>query len=76
MEWELDVSAKQIAILNGTTFIVSAIFTIFTSPIMNKFEARSIMITCAVSFSFGTALFISSKNYAINAIGRGLIGAA
>ena len=65
MEQDLDISAKDVAILNGTTFFVCGALTILTSPIMNKYEARSVMILCAFGLSIGTFMFISSNNYTV-----------
>ena len=62
--------------MNGVTFLVCGALTIFTGPVMRRFEARSVLIFCALCNMIGTFMFISAHNYYIMVIGRALSGVA
>ena len=74
LERDLDINKTQVALLSGITFISCGIFTIFMAPVMNRFEARSVLTFSALCNALGTLLFISSKKYYIMLIGRVLTG--
>ena len=76
IEQDLSLSDKEIAILNGVTFLVCGALTIFTAPIMLKFEARSVLIFCALCNSFGSFMFLLTSNYWLLVLGRSLNGMA
>ena len=76
IEQDLSLSDKEIAVLNGVTFLVCGALTIFTAPIMLKFEARSVLIFCALCNSFGSFMFLLTSNYWLLVLGRSLNGLA
>lgn len=73
---DLHINKKEIAILNGVTFIFCGIFTIFTAPVMLQFEARTVLTFSALCNAIGTFLFIGSKNFYVMVFGRALSGIA
>ena len=76
IEQDLSLNDKEIAILNGVTFLVCGGLTIFTAPIMVKFEARSVLVFCAAINSLGSFMFLLTSNYWLLVAGRSLNGAA
>lgn len=45
---ELEITKMEIALLSSTTFVVCGVFTIFTAPIMARFNARSVLVVMAL----------------------------
>lgn len=74
IEQDLNLTDKSVAMLNGTTFIICGFCTIFVSPIMLRFEARTVLVFSALCNSLGTFLFISVTDYYLMILGRGLSG--
>ena len=58
IEKDLNLNEKHVAILNGVTFMVCGTLTILVSPIMLRFEARTVLILSALCNTIGTLLFI------------------
>jgi len=74
IEHDLEINDKQIAVLSGITFMVCGSLTILTAPAMIRFEARSVIIFCAICNSLGLFIFISFHNYYMIVVGRALSG--
>ena len=71
---DLQISNKEIAILNGVTFLVCGVLTITTGPLMLRFEARSVLITCALLYTVGLVTFVSCTDFNLLVFGRALCG--
>ena len=71
---DLQISKKQIAILQGVTLFVCGILSIFTAPIFLRFEARSIMVLMALTMSIGLFIFSTFREYEMLVLGRVLAG--
>ena len=74
IEADLEVSEKGIAILNSVSYILSGALPMFTGMVMMYFEARTVLVCCALLNSFGTFLFIGTKNYHLLVVGRAMTG--
>jgi len=64
----------SVAVLSGVTYVVCGSLTIFTGPVMRRFESRSVLVLCALFNSVGTFLFIGTASYYLMVIGRSLSG--
>ena len=76
IEQDLSLTDKEIAILNSVTFLVCGALTIFTGPVMARFDARSVLVFCALCNSLGSFTFLFTSNYWLLVTGRALNGMA
>lgn len=70
----MNLNEKHVALLNGSTFLVCGAFTIFVSPIMMRYDARTVLVLSALCNSIGTFLFIGVKDFYLMIVGRALSG--
>lgn len=73
---ELNITEKEIAILNSVTFLVCGTLSIMMAPLMLKFEARSVLVSLAICNSVGSMIFLLTKHYWILVLARAMSGAA
>ena len=74
IEQDLSLTDMEIAVLNSVTFLVCGVLTILTGPVMAKFEARSVLVFCAICNSLGSFTFLFTSNYWLLVAGRALNG--
>ena len=76
IEEDLGIGEEEIALLNGITFFVCGILTIFTAPVMHAFDVKSVLIFSQMCNCVGSFMFLLSSDFYLLAIGRALNGVA
>jgi len=71
---ELKITQGETAFMASVLFMACGIGSLFVSPCMAKFEAKTVLIWCEFSNSLSCLLFLYSSNYYMLLFARAIQG--